>query len=146
MPLNRRKWSLFEMHKKIALMWSIGVIITSSLNYAAANLLIIIWGVSLPYYSLIVFILSVMIGIIVSNTSKSIIYAYTSMIGGLLIASTIFFAPYIMFAESVERFNIAAIVFFSFLAKVFLVSVILYFLGAILGCFLSERVLGRPKN
>jgi len=134
------------MHKKIALMWSIGVIITSSLNYAAANLLIIIWGVNIFYYSLMVFILSVMIGTLASNIRKSIIYAYTSMIGGLLIASTIFFAPYIMFVESVERFNITAIVFFSFLAKVLLVSVILYFLGAILGCFLGERVLGETEN
>lgn len=134
------------MNKKIALMWNIGVIIASSLNYAAANLLIIIWGIDLFYYSLVIFILSVMIGTIVSNITKSIIYAYTSMVGGLLIASTIFFAPYMMFGESVERFNIAAIVFFSFLAKVFLVSVVLYFLGALLGCFIGERALGMTEK
>lgn len=127
-------------------MWSAGLIIASSLNYAAANLLIIIWRFELPYYLLMVFILSVIIGTLALDIHKSILIAYASMFGGLLIASAIYFAPYVIFAESVVRFNIAATVLFSFLAKVFLVSAVLYFLGAILGCSLGEHVIRRDQN
>lgn len=123
--------------------WIAGLIIASSLNYAAANLLIIIWRIELFYYLPMVFMLSVMIGALILSVSKSIICAYSSMIGGLIIASTIFLAPYVIFAEDVVRFNIAATVLFSFLSKVFLVSVVLYFLGAILGCILGRRILGQ---
>ena len=128
------------MNRKNALLWSIGLIITSSLNYAAANLLIIIWNLELHYYLLMVFILSVMIGILALDISKSIIIAYASMIGGLLIASTIFLQPYVIFAADVVRFNFAATVLFSFLAKIFLISAVLYFLGAVLGCVLGRRI------
>ena len=127
-------------------MWSAGLIIASSLNYAAANLLIIIWRFELSYYLLMVFILSVLIGTLVLNIQKSILVAYASMFGGLLIASAIYFAPYVIFAESTVRINLSAIPLFSFMAKVFLVSAVLYFLGAIVGCSLGQHVIRRDQN
>lgn len=135
-----------RMRKKNSLMWSAGLIMASSLNYAAANLLVIIWGFELHYYLLAVFIISLLIGALALNIQKSIIIAYSSMFGGLLIASAIYFAPYAIFAESNVRINLSATVLFSFLAKIFLVSAVLYFLGAILGCFLGEHVISQDLN
>lgn len=131
------------MQKKSAWLWIAILLLASSLNYAAANLFIIIWKVELPYYILMVFALSAITGTLMPNLRGSIIGVFISMIGGLLIAIAIFFAPYIIFAESVVRFNVAALVLFSFLAKIFLVSVVVYFLGAVVGSFLSASVLSR---
>jgi hypothetical protein len=133
------------MSKKPRWMWNLGLIVTASSNYAAANLLIIIWKVELFQYLLTIFILSVIVGTVVSNLYKSIIISFVTMVGGLLIASIIFMAPYIIFAESTTRVNYAMIVFFSFLAKVFLISVALYFMGTTLGCFLSQHVTRRAQ-
>lgn len=134
------------MHEKNSLMWSAGLIIASSLNFAAANLLIMIWRFELPFYMLTVFVLSVLIGALALTIQKSILIAYASMFGGLIIASAIYFAPYVIFAESTVRINLSATVLFSFMAKVFLVSAVLYFLGAIVGCFLGEHLIWRGQN
>lgn len=80
-----------------------------------------------------------MIGALVVDITRSIIYTYTCMVIGHTIAIAIFLFPYIVFAESVQRTNAAIMVVLNILVKVFLVSAIVYFFGAILGCFLGEK-------
>lgn len=82
-----------------------------------------------------------MIGALVVDITRSIIYAYACMAIGHIIAIAIFLFPYLIFEESVQRTNVAVMAVLNSLVKVFLVSAIVYFFGAILGCFLGEKLL-----
>ena len=115
------------------------MVAASSFNYAGASLLVIVWSLNIFYYLPMVFVISCMIGAIVVDVRRSIIYTYTCMVIGHMIATVMFLLPYIIFAESVGRVNVAIIVVLNTLVKVFLISAILYFLGAMLGCFLGEK-------
>jgi len=45
-----------------------------------------------------------------------------------------------IFAEDVGSTNVASYLVLSSIAKLFLISVTVYFLGAALGCFLGEKI------
>jgi hypothetical protein len=68
------------------------------------------------------------------------------MVIGHIISIVIFLFPYIVFAESVQRTNVAVMVVLNTLVKVFLVSAIVYFFGAILGCYLGEKLLEQTQT
>jgi len=87
-----------------------------------------------------------MIGVLVVDITRSIIYAYASMAIGHIIAIAIFLFPYLIFEESVQRTNVAVMAVLNSLVKVFLVSAIIYFFGAILGCFVGEKLLERIQT
>ena len=123
------------------LLWNLFLVVASSFNYASISLLVIVWKLDLLYYLPMVFIISCMIGAVVVDITRSIIYTYTCMVIGHTIAIAIFLFPYIVFAASVQRTNAAIMVVLNILVKVFLVSAIVYFFGAILGCFLGEKLL-----
>lgn len=126
-------------------MWVLFLLGASSLNYASVSLLVIVWRLDIFYYLPMVFIISCMIGALVVDITKSIIYTYTCMIIGYMITIATFLLPYVIFAESVERINLAIIAVLNTIVKVFFISAIVYFLGAIVGCFLGEKSLEQTQ-
>ena len=117
----------------------LAVVIASSFNYAGACLLVAIWGVNPAYYLMMIFAISVMIGAVIVDLRDSIIYTYVSMGIGIVIATAIFMAPYMLFQEPVYRVNAAIMVFFSAITKAILFGLIVYFLGALFGSYLGEK-------
>jgi hypothetical protein len=80
-----------------------------------------------------------MIGLLIVEIEKSIIYTIVCVVVGNVMAAGMLFSPYIIFAESVGSINIAGTTIFSSIGKLFLVSVAVYFVGVVLGCFLGEK-------
>jgi len=128
------------------LLWNLCLVVAASFNYASVSLLLIVWNLDLLYYLPLVFIISCMIGVLVVDITRSIIYAYACMAIGHIIAIAIFLSPYLIFEESVQRTNVAVMAVLNSLVKVFLVSAIIYFFGAILGCFVGEKLLERIQT
>lgn len=86
------------------------------------------------------FAISFLIGFLIVDIKKSVLYTYLSMILGKGLAATVFLAPYLIYQESVIATNYAAVVVLSVIAKLFVTTAIVYFLGAMLGCFTGEKV------
>jgi len=119
----------------------LAIVVASSFNYAGAFLLTAIWNLNPIYYIIIIFSLSVSIGAIMVDIRDAIVYTYVSMGVGIALATTIFMAPYIILQEPVFRVNMALMVFFGSTGKVVLIGLIVFFLGALLGCFIGEKSL-----
>ena len=119
----------------------LAILIASSFNFAGSCLLVVIWNFNPFYYVLLIFALSVMIGVVMVDINKAVIYTYASMGIGIAMATAMFMAPYILLEEPVSRVNIAIMVFFGAIGRVILFGLIVYFLGALLGCFLAEKSL-----
>lgn len=117
----------------------LGVVVASCFNYAGACLLIILWRMDIFYYLPIALLISCMIGLLIVEIEKSIIYTIVCVVVGNAMAAGMLFAPYIIFAGSVGSVNIAGTTIFSSIGKLFLVSVAVYFVGVVLGCFLGEK-------
>jgi len=123
----------------------LGVVVASCFNYAGAGLLIILWKIDIFYYLPIAFIISAMIGLLIVEIERSIIYTIVCVVVGNVMAAGILFSPYIVFAESAGSINIASLLIFGSIGKLFLVSVAVYFVGVALGCFLGEKTT-HPEN
>jgi len=131
--MNRIKMSNPLLH--------LAIIAASSFNFAGTCLLAVIWNINPFHYLLVIFAISVMIGAVMVDIDKAIIYTYASMGIGIAIAAAVYLAPYILLEEPVYRMNAALMVFFGTLGKVLIFGLIIYFLGALLGCFLAEKSL-----
>lgn len=119
----------------------LAIVIASAFNYAGACLLVAIWNFNPFYYVIIIFAISVVIGAVMVEIKDAIVYTYASMSIGIVIATLLFMAPYVLLQEPVSRMNAAMMVFFGAIGKVLLMGLIFYFLGALLGCFLGEKSL-----
>jgi len=117
----------------------LGVIVASSFNYVGACLLILIWKMDIFIYLPIAFAISCMIGLLVVEIERSIIYTIACVIMGHAMAAAILLSPHTIFQASVGEFNIAGTVVLGSIGKLFLVSAAAYFLGVIFGCFLGEK-------
>ena len=118
----------------------LGVVVASCFNYAGACLLIILWRIDIFYYLPIAFVISCMIGLLIVDVERSVIYTLICTVMGNAIAAAILLSPYMIFAEDVGSTNVASYLVLSSIAKLFLISVTVYFLGAALGCFLGEKI------
>lgn len=123
----------------------LGVVVASCFNYAGAGLLVILWKMDIFYYLPIAFIISCMIGLLIVEIERSVIYTVVCVVVGNAMAAGMLFAPYLIFAAGVGSVNIASLLIFSSIGKLFLVSVAVYFVGVILGCFLGEKTI-QPNN
>lgn len=119
----------------------LAIMVASSFNFAGACLLVVIWNFNPVYYLFVIFGISVMIGAVMVDIDNAVIYTYASMGIGMVMATAMFMAPYILLEEPVSRLNAAIMVFFSAIGRVILFGLIVYFLGALLGCFLAEKSL-----
>jgi hypothetical protein len=116
----------------------LGLVFASSVNFLCAFLLAFFWKINLGFYSLIIFAFSFVLGAVLTDLKKSIVYVYISMVMGLVIAVVAILAPHLLYTSMTEM-EVAAIAVFTVLGKVILVSIIIYFLGALLGCALGEK-------
>jgi hypothetical protein len=116
----------------------LGLVLASSVNFSCAFLLAFFWKINLGIYSLIVFVFSFVLGAVLTDIKKSIIYVYISMVVGLVIAVVAVLTPHLLFTSRTEM-EFAAIAVFTVLGKVILVSIIIYFLGALFGVALGEK-------
>jgi hypothetical protein len=116
----------------------LGLVFASSVNFSSAFLLVFFWNINLGFYSLIIFVFSFVLGAVLTDIKKSIVYVYTSMVIGLVIAVAAILAPHVLYTSMTEM-EFAAIAVFTVLGKVILVSIIIYFLGALLGVALGEK-------
>lgn len=121
-------------------LWNIGLVSASVLSFASACLMILLWNLELLYFMPIAFAISFLIGFLIIDVKRSVLYTYVSMILGKILATTVFLAPYVIYQESVAATNYAAVVVLSVMAKLFVTTVIVYFLGAMFGCFIGEKV------
>lgn len=117
----------------------LGVVIACCFNYAGACLLIILWRIDIFYYLPIAFIISCMIGLLIVEIERTVIYTILCMVIGNAMAAAILLSPSVIFKASVGEVNIASFLVLSSIGKLFLVSAVVYFLGAIFGCFLGEK-------
>ncbi len=103
--------------------------------------MVVPWGFHIFTYLPVAFLISLLIGLTIVELKRSIVYAIASTVLGSAIASTILLAPYSIFAASVGRVNIAGVLILSTIAKIFLLSAFVPFVGAAFGSFLGERTL-----
>ena len=127
-------------------LWDLGLVSASIFNYASACLMIILWEFELLYYIPIAFAISFMIGFLIVDVKKSVIYTYASMVLGNGVAIAAFLTPYVIYKESTLATNFAATIVLSVIAKLFMVTAIVYFLGAMLGCFLGEKSIKKMET
>lgn len=116
----------------------LGLVLASSVNFSCAFMLAFFWKINLGVYSLIIFVFSFVLGAVLTDMKKSIVYVYISMVIGLVIAVVAILAPHLLFTSATEM-EFAAITVFTVLGKVILVSIIIYFLGALFGVALGEK-------
>lgn len=121
-----------------SLLWNVSLVLVSSVNFAGAFLLAFFWKIDLVHYCAIVFLLSCLLGTMLIDLTKSIVSVYASMSLSLVIIVALTLAPHLLFTASITSLDFAAIAVFTILGKLILVSIIFYFLGALLGCFIGE--------
>lgn len=134
-PTSRIRGAFFDL----------SLILLSAICYTGAILLTIVWDLHILLYLVVAFIISCLLGAVAVDIRKSIISAYVSMILGSVAASAIFLAPHALFSRDPIEFDYAAINLFTVLAKIILIGLIVYFLGALVGSNLGEKALQRTK-
>jgi hypothetical protein len=125
---------------------NLSLILLSAVCYTGAILLTIVWDLNIFLYLVVAFIISCLLGAVAVDIKKSIILAYVSMILGSVAATAIFLAPHALFSRNPIEFDYAAISLFTVLAKIILLGLIVYFLGALVGAYLGEKALQRTKR
>ncbi len=121
-----------------SLLWNLGLVLASSINFAGAFLLAFFWKINLVLYCVIVVVLSCLLGTMMVDVKKSLVSVYVSMVLGLVITVALTLAPHLAVSQSAVMLNLAVIAVFTILGKLILVSIIFYFLGALFGCFIGE--------
>ncbi len=126
--------------------FDLSLILLSTICYTGAILLAIIWDLNILLYLVAAFIISALLGAVAVDIRKSIIFAYVSMVLGSVVATAIFLAPHALFSRNPVEFDYAAINLFTVLAKIILIGLIVYFLGALVGAHLGEKALQKTKR
>ena len=98
-----------------------------------------IWRIELFHYLPIAFFISCIIGLVIVEIERSVIYTIVCTVIGNLMAATILLLPHRIFRAGVGEFNIAIFLVLSSIGKLFLVSAAAYFLGVMLGCYLGQK-------
>lgn len=119
----------------------LGLTIASSINYAFAYVLRIIWGVEIYYFILLVFIFAVLFGVVAANMERTIIITAISLLLGAVIGFALIISPTLVFGESITVVNVATMTTIQAISTHLLFSLVVGFFGAILGFFLGERLL-----
>jgi len=123
------------------LIWSLCLAIASSINYAFAFALRIIWDVDLYAFIFIVFIFGFVFGLVMANIERTIIFTGVSLILGAIIGSALIISPTMVYSESSTEVNLAILTTIHAVSVHLLFSSIAGFFGAILGVILGERFL-----
>ena len=114
------------------------VLLASSINYACANVLNIFWELHILYYVIIIFGISLMIGILLPDLKISIICSYGSMVLGAAISFLTVSRPLVI--QSPEMVDLIVTLFLSVIAKLLFVSFTIVLFGVLVGYFLGERI------
>lgn len=87
-----------------------------------------------------------MIGLLIVNIERSVIYTVICVIIGKAMVVAILLSPYIILGANVGAQNVASYVTLNAIAKLLLVGTVVYFLGVIIGCFLGEKTTEATKT
>jgi len=119
--------------------WEFGVLLASSLNYASALTLSVIWRLD-PFLHLVplIFAIACLVGFMVIDLKRSLIYTYVALFVGVVIATSLLSAPMMMNTASAEEISASAQIILGAMSRVLIVGVIVCVLGMFLGCFLGD--------
>lgn len=130
--------------RKFAL--NFGLVTSLALNYTSVHLLNIIWDLDILYYLVLVFVVSLLFGVIVVDVRKSIALTCVALATSVAITFGLYMMPYWIFAESMARINVTVVIFFNVIAKLLVVGAILFIVGTLIGCFIGEELASRQTK
>lgn len=116
----------------------LGIVLASSLNYAGATLLNLIW--SWEFYLLlpILAVTSFLMGMTVVNMKRAIVYATISIFLGSTLVTVIMSAPPMLLSESPATVDAAITVALSQVSELLIFNIIVCILGAAMGSLVGE--------
>lgn len=126
------------MQKPTILNWFI--LLTSSLNYAGAILLNIVWKLDLLIYLPLIFIVSCLTGIVLVDFEKSLVYACVSLFLSTVIVTAIMTVPPLIIGEGPKVINEALMSALNAVSRILLFNLVACIVGALLGSMIGELV------
>lgn len=113
------------------ILWLLGI----SLNQAATYIAVLLFHLQIPYYLVMVFVLTLIFSLSIKNISKAILYTIASTIIGAVITLGILLAP-----SLVVEFDVDYImeVYFYYEAKLLILSLVVSIPSAIIGGLTGE--------
>jgi len=111
----------------------IGLTIGQCFNVACLFIISIVWRIDILGFILLVFLVSFAFGAVIANLARTVAYNLIAIIAGTALAVAFFALPQIMFAETESIMLVL-----SYIGRLLLIGMIVYFVGAFLGSFLVE--------
>lgn len=119
-------------------LFELGVAFASSLNYAGSYVLFLLWRLGIQYSVVISLAVSLIIGILVVDLTRSVVYTYISIILGSAVAILIISGPVII--EDPEMIDVAIAVAINPMVGLLLTNFAMCTIGVFTGCFLGEKL------
>jgi len=115
-------------------------------NYASAFIITSIWNFPTPDTKLfpclsILFVVSILFGMLVADIKNALLYTIGSIIIGLVLATAIVAAPSLV-VEGIEFLDTSISLALVAVSRLLVVGITFIFLGIIIGCFVGEALSG----
>lgn len=120
------------------MVFQLGIVSASTLNFAGTTLLIIIWNWDLSLFLPILVVSSCLMGMTVVDIKRAIAYACVSVFLGSALVMAIISTPPILLGEGPMRIDAAITTALTAVSKLLIFSLTLYILSALLGSFVGE--------
>lgn len=114
------------------------ILLTSSLNYAGIVILNIVWKFDLLLYLLAIFFVSCLMGVILVDIKKSLIYACASLFSSAAIVTAIMLLPPLIIGEGASVISDTVMSTLNAISKLLLFNLMFCIIGAIVGSMIGE--------
>ena len=127
--INKPKWSIKESL----------IIPALCMNYASAYFVLFVWKGEIVYVMLIFFFTSIIGGILIANPSKSLLYAFASLVlAAILFGILLVVPPSIYGHPGMVRY--AAEIAVSFAGRAILIGIVFCLIGTLLGSLIGDAI------
>ena len=126
------------MRQRKMLISEAAVVLVSCTNYTSVTLLNTIWGLDLSVLLPILFIESILMGMITIDTKKALVYACTTIFFGTALATLVMATPPILLGEGAATVDSVLNTALMALSKLLIFNIIVFIIGALLGSFAGE--------
>lgn len=114
------------------------IVLALSVNFSCAFLLYVLIKLELMYLFVIVFVMSLLAGILTANTGRSILYTCLSIVIGFIIVVMLLSTPYLAYEETLVDIVILATI--DALVRPLLFVMFFAFVGSTLGSLLGDTL------
>lgn len=114
------------------------ILLTTSLNYAGGIISNIVWKLDLLIYMPLIFIMSCLMGIILVNMGKSLIYACVSLFLSTAIVTAIMTMPPVIIGEGASVIDEAVMSTLNAVSRILIFNLVVCIFGALLGSMIGE--------